>query len=467
MILTIAGIPVWLRTLVGTIAMLGMSSNAVAQLDPAVEQYIEGEVGRGNFVGVFVAVVDGETTTMRGFGRVSTDDDAPPDEHTLFQIGSITKPFTATLLALLAQDGTLRLDDPVQQYLPDGITLAQAGDRAVTLSDLATHYSGLPRLPPRFDPGDPLDPYADFDHAALWEAIDQVTPTAPAGQQFDYSNFGYGLLGELIARAAGMSYPTLLHERLLEPLGMHSSTALLTDDVRARMATGHNATGTPTPAWGMDALAGAGAIISTGHDMVQFLRANLGHTGSDALQQAMTATHEPRESMNNANLRIGLGWLTMPAGAGLWHNGGTFGFLSFAGFDRSRDRAVLVWSNAFDVTGTADAIGMHLLNPELPMPPPRPERVTREAIELPAATLVEYEGDYRLPGDAVLNIRLEGEQLMAQLAGQPAAPIYAEAPDRFFYRLADAQLVFDRDADGNVTALILHQAGQQFRAPRE
>jgi serine-type D-Ala-D-Ala carboxypeptidase/endopeptidase len=457
----------WLCVAAGMVLLLVAPPGARAQLDPAVEQYIEAEIGRGNFVGVFVAVVDGERTTMRGFGTASTASDAPPDEHTLFQTGSITKTFTSTLLALLVRDGTLRLEDPAQQFLPDGVNLSQGGDRPIMLADIATHRSGLPPLPPQFEPTDPLDPYADFDHVALWEAVDQVTPAVPPGRRFEYSNFGYGLLGELIARAAGMSYEALLQERLLEPLGMTSSTAVLTDELRARMATGYNAMRTATPAWALDALAGAGAIISTGHDMLQFLRANLGHTGSDELQQAMTTTHEPRQSMDNGNLRIGLGWLTMPAGPGLWHNGGTFGFLSFAGFDRSRDRAVLVWSNSFDVTGTVDAIGMHLLNPEMPLPPPRPERVTRQAIQLPAETLAEYEGDYRLPGDAMLNIRLEDGQLMAQLMSQPAAPIYAEAQDRFFYRLADAQLVFERDADGHVISLTLHQAGQQFQAPRQ
>lgn len=310
---------------VSILILTTLSATTHAMIDEATIEHIETEIDNGRLVGVMVAVLDEEGVHFQGFGSAREDGTAP-DEHTVFEIGSVTKTFTATVLAHMVETGQVALDDPVQDYLPAGITLAQTGERPITLQDLATHRSGLPRMPPDFMPEDPLNPYAGISVDDLWETIDTVEPTAAPGERFEYSNIGYALLGQALARHAGLSYAALVRQTILEPLDMQSSDLTLSDTLRPQAATGYGQDGEPTPRWELSGgYAPAGAVNSSAADMLRYLRANLGRLGPEQLQAAMTMTHTPRENMAG-NLRIGLGWITMPAGTGHWHNGGTYGF---------------------------------------------------------------------------------------------------------------------------------------------
>lgn len=313
---------------------------------------------------------EGETWTF-GRGRIADDRPTAPAADTLFEIGSITKVFTATLLADMAREGLVGLDDPVQHYLPDGVELAVRG-RPITLADLATHTSGLPRLPKgllRLALRESKNPYANFSVGQLHAAVSAAKPRRAPGVRFRYSNFGAGLLGHVLALRAGQTYEELVTERICEPLGLTDTCISVPDAKLSRLAQGHNRRGRPVPHWDLPALAGAGALRSTVTDLLAFLSAQLGEA-PPSLAEAIRLTHELRA--RKRKLSIGLGWLSMPIRGQrfpvLWHDGGTGGFRSVAGFVRETETVVVVLSNSSRAVTT---IGVKVLEAIGDAEPPR------------------------------------------------------------------------------------------------
>jgi len=307
-------------------------------------------------VGIVVATVDGGQADVRSFG-------APFGGDSPFEIGSITKTFTATLLADMILRGEVAPGDPIERYLPPGISAPTFEGRHITLADLATQSSGLPRLPTNLRPKNPGDPYADYDDDDLFAFLGTYELTRAPGAAFEYSNYGFGLLGQLLARRLKMSYAEAIRTRILVPLEM---THTVVEATAAGVSTvgGHDRDGDPVSNWQFAALAGCGAIVSTPNDMLRYARANLpGATGP--LADAMRLARAPKPTAF-ANPRIGYAWLTRSDGV-VWHNGGTYGFRSFLGLDESRKRAIFVVANAS--LDAVDAIGFHALDPAVPPPP--------------------------------------------------------------------------------------------------
>ncbi len=184
----------------------------------------------------------------------------------VFEIGSITKTFTATLLAGMANDGLVALDDPVARHLP---VAPPVNGREITLEDLATHRSGLPGVPagmllPALT-SERKDPYARLDDARMRHDIAATKPKRPPGGRPRYSNYGMGLLGYALAQRAGMSFEALMRARIGDPLGL-DDTWIATPPIQ-----GHTRFGRPTPPWDLAELAGAGGIRSTAADVLAYL----------------------------------------------------------------------------------------------------------------------------------------------------------------------------------------------------
>lgn len=443
-------------------AMTVTTGVSAADLPADTTAYINGTIANGTYVGMVVGLIDGKDTVIKGFGVASKETSKAPDASTVFEIGSITKTFTATLLAEEVIKGEMKLSDTAQMYLPEGITLAQVGDRPITLEDVATHYSGLPRMPEDFKPANAEDPYADFPVEKLWEAVNTVKPVRAPGAAPEYSNFAFAMLGQIVARKTGMSYRDLIKSRIFKPLGMTHSDTMLTDTMKPASAQGYASDGKPTPHWTLTGFAPAGAINSTLTDMLAYLHANM--AASDAasaseLNRAMVMAHEPRADMApNGAVRIGLAWLTTPTGDGYWHNGGTGGFRSFAGFTNDGERGVVILSNSGGQG--VDEIGFHLLNTSAALPEIKTE------ITLAADKLDEYVGTYAVTPQAGFTVKRKGDQLEVQLTGQGFAPVYPDKPDHFFYKVVPADITFERTADGKISGLTLHQNGQNTRADR-
>jgi serine-type D-Ala-D-Ala carboxypeptidase/endopeptidase len=258
-----------------------------------------------------------------------------------------------------------------------------SGGRQITLEQLSSQSSGLPRLPANLRPADALNPYADYTVAQMYEVLaGYVLPRDP-GAQFEYSNLGVGLLGHALALRAQTSYEELLRERVLEPLDMKDTGITLSPTARTRVAAPHDAGGDTVPLWDLPTLAGAGALRSTTHDMLKLAEAALRGSGPvpDAIREAMRS----RAPAGGPTVSIGLGWIRLATGGDIivWHNGGTGGSRSFLAVVPEAGTAVVLLTNSGG-TGSDD-LALHLLNPALPLAPS-----PRQAVDVPAAILATY-----------------------------------------------------------------------------
>lgn len=333
-------------------------------LPDVVTESIRQRVDHGDDVGIVVGIIDEDGPRYYSYGRVAASSDQTPDEHTVFEIGSITKVFTAILLADMAEQGELSLEDPIQEHLPDGVTAPMRNGQAITLANLSTHTSGLPRLPDNIEPANPNNPYADYTVEQLYDFLGGYALPRDIGAEYEYSNYAVGLLGQLLARRAGTSYEALVKTRLTDALRMDETGITLTPGMKHRLATGH-ADGVEAENWDIPTLAGAGALRSTAHDMLRFLAANMG-LEETPLYAAMQATHHVRVEDTPSGFDVGLGWRISNSDTAeiVWHPGGTGGYRSFAGFVKGGNKAVVVLTNA---TRSVDDLGLQLLDPSFPL----------------------------------------------------------------------------------------------------
>ncbi|HUC39783.1 MAG TPA: serine hydrolase [Gemmatimonadales bacterium] len=372
------------------------------------------------------------------------------DTGGVFEIGSITKTFTATILADMVARGEVRLDDPVSKFLPSSAHIPARGGKQITLLDLATQSSGLPRMPSNMTPRDPSNPYADYTVDQMYTFLAGYELPRDIGATYEYSNLGVGLLGHALALKAGMSYEQLVTRRILAPLGMRESAITFTPAMKAKLAPGHDADGKVVPNWDLPTLAGAGALRSTTRDMLTYLAANLDTT--TALGRAMRDAHTPRREAGNPSMRIGLAWhiLSRPAGSIVWHNGGTGGYRTFTGFDPVRRVGVVVLSN---LNAGVDDIGFHLLDETFPLQQPPTAHIE---VAVDSLVLERYVGEYELAPTFHITVTREGTNLFLQATAQPRFPVYAESDSTFFLKVVDAQVTFRPDA------MVLHQNGQNL-----
>ncbi len=432
----------------------------VAFSDSAILAIIKQRVDEKRSAGIVVGVIDAD-----GKSRVVAYGDPGPgqpplDGNTVFEIGSISKVFTSTVLAEMVQAGEVHLDDPAQRYLPASVHLPVRDGKVITLANLSEQNSGLPRMPTNFHPRDAANPYADYTVQQMYDFLDHYQLTRDPGAQFEYSNLGVGLLGNVLADAARKSYEDMERERVWQPLGMTHTAITLDPWMKAHLALGHDEDGHVVENWDIPAMAGAGAIRSTTNDMLVFLAANL-HPERGALERAMAFAHEERAPAGN--MMIGLNWLTLHAGSDtiVWHNGGTGGYRTFIGFEPSRKTGVIVMTN----TGGAgaDDIGFHLLDPALPLTP-APKHYT--AIELPHDLLARCVGTYRLAPNLAIEVTLQDTALYMHPTDQPAYRLWPMSETDFFIKEADVQFSFVLDANGKVTSAVLHQNGQNVPATK-
>jgi len=336
----------------------GASSNPLnTPLDRRVDSLVRAFLPKNKVVGLCVAVRQGGQIRVYGYGETAQGSGKIPDGNTVFEIGSISKTFTASLLADAVGRGEVRLDDPVSRYLPDSLPPLEFNGVPITLKTLSNHTSGLPRLPGNiftFRGASMTDPYAKYGPNELFQFLKTVKLTRPPGEKYDYSNLAAGLLGTVLERVAKKSYEILLAERIARPLGLKSTILTLTEATRQAMATGHDERGKPVGNWDFGALAGAGAVRSTALDLLTYLNAEI-QRGASPLGKAMSLTQE--STFDQAGRVVGLGWHQVKGEGWFWHNGKTGGFSSFAGFQREKDLAVVVLANT---QADTDALSIEL-----------------------------------------------------------------------------------------------------------
>jgi serine-type D-Ala-D-Ala carboxypeptidase/endopeptidase len=330
-------------------------------LDPLLEPILKDKPAAGIVVGIWT---DGKPQVF-GYGKVTTPDgESEPRGDTIFEIGSITKAFTGTLLAEAVLRKELALDDTANKHLPADIAIRSKPDKPVTVLHLATHRSGLPVQPPFIGvlARNKLNPYADFTRAKLAKMMADLTPTRDPDVKYEYSNLGVGLLGHALVNAAkASSFDALVQQRICLGLGMSDTSESLTGGQKARLARGHTKKMEPTDPWDFASLEACGGLRSTTNDLLKFAAANIGELGD--WQPQIDLSHKKQATADTDRIEIGFCWHRLKLKSGeqvVWHNGGTGGFRSMLAFTPKTRRAVVVLCAA-DLGAEIDRLALSAL----------------------------------------------------------------------------------------------------------
>jgi CubicO group peptidase (beta-lactamase class C family) len=396
---------------------------------------------------------------MIAYGTRGLDDPRPVDARTVYDIGSLTKVFTALLLAEDVEAGRLSFDQPVRTCVPaaSGL-LAHKTGREVTFADLATHTSGLPLRPDNLVSKDPDDKYAGYTAEELLDFLARSAPEHPPGSAYAYSNVGFGLLGLALERCDHADYETLVASRITGPLGMRDTAVEPSPEMRAREAKSYDVDlARPLPHWRMGALVPAGGLRSTADDLLIFLDAALGRVGPGLQPAFRDLTSIQRPGGMQPATAIALGWNIFRDGPRtlVWKNGNVGGFRTFMGYDPGARIGVVALANA--QPDGPDDIGLHILDPAIPVNLTRPRR--HQEVPIAPEKLDRYTGAYRYSATDIVTIRKVGDHLAVIVPGSEPIPIYAMGPDRFFMKIQDVELTFESFADGRPAKLIWNQDG--------
>lgn len=303
---------------------------------------------------VIIAVVRGDETVIQAYGETAPGSGIEPDQNSIFRIASVSKVFAGDVLASLAAKGRVKLTDPLAKYAPDNARVEVNG-RPITLLDLATHSAGLPRELPNPDAQPSDNPFSAFDRAYYWKWMGSHKPAYAPGTTTLYSNLGFGLLGDALAKAGGADYSTVLANEVLKPAGLADTTNALTDAQKKRLMTGLDPFGKADPnAPAPDVMYASAGIYSTGADMARWMRWHL--DGAKQAQEAFTLDHalwlpyDGLKSVVGTEVTdadgMGLGWVvTLPRNQTpllLGKSGGLGGFMSYAVLSPNRGLGVFV-----------------------------------------------------------------------------------------------------------------------------
>ena len=437
-----------------------MVPEATAAVDrkPAVNSLVQPLVENGDLVGAVVGVLEDGKTQVFSYGRRAAGNRKPPDISTVFEVGSVTKVFTGLALAIMVDRKMVALDEPIRKLLPPGAVPPPKDSvgAEITLLDLATQSSGLPRMPSNFHPKDAQNPYVDYTADSLYEFLAKQTLIRSPEAKYLYSNLGVGLLGHALSLRVGSSYEKLVLDDIVTPLGLNNTCVTLSDEQRSRLAQGHDADGKPVRNWDFAALAGAGALRSTAADMLRFLAANI--DPPETLSAAIRMSHEIHGTTAPLPGSIALGWHVKPDGKTYWHNGGTAGYSAYISFNAGRKTGVVVLLNEWAPVGQwMDRLGA-ALESVLAGEQARPFEI-RRSVAVDREVLETYVGTYESPSAIRGTIRRDGDRLFGQVTGQPEFQFYPESETEFFCKVVDSQVTFTKNEKGEVTGLVLHQGG--------
>jgi CubicO group peptidase (beta-lactamase class C family) len=412
--------------------------------------------------GMAIGIYDSGALETYGLGALGKDQPAAPDANTIYEIGSVSKVFTGLLLAEAVTRKEVTLETPLSRLLPATVKPPKYENQEITLEELATHFSGLPRIPSNMAADSLTNPYAGYGREKLFAFLNGYNiPTQP-GTKFAYSNLGMGLLGTLLADKAGTTYAALLRDRIAKPLEMSDTTVTLSATQQRRLAPPHRG-GVRVSNWDFDALAGCGAVRSTVNDLLKLVAAHV-NSSSGPLSASIQLASKKRRDITGTSKAIGLGWMIAGDKSTLWHNGQTGGYSTALFVNPMLKKGVVVLANGAD--SAVDVLGERLLQSLAGMKVEPPK--VRPSILLAEAQLDRLTGDYVSTVGFTITVTRNEETLFAQLTGQAALAIQAESPTHFFYRDVEADLQFEVDAKtSRATAVTLLQNGKQIRCVRK
>lgn len=334
-------------------------------LESAIDAEVSKTMKSGFFPGIVVGVYKDGRAYIKGYGTVDKEVSQSPDAETVFQIGSTSKLLTAMLLQRLCDEGIVSMDTTLGQLLAASMSLSSSV-QGVTLRQLVTHTSGFPRIPQSLldkvtemagDDDLMLDPYSYLGPKDVFDYLASAEDKRKTGQ-FEYSNYGMGLLAHILEVVMGEDYESMVREKVLLPLGMHHTAISLTPEMKAKLAQGYTAKGLPTRMWSFAALGGAGAYSSTAEDLTTFIQASVAESG--LASQLLRKMSEPQFKGD-----AGTGWMQpsfidrfVGNRAVVWHNGMVGGYASYLAIDKEAGTGVVVLTNQASAT---EMLGMMLM----------------------------------------------------------------------------------------------------------
>jgi len=277
----------------------------IPQIPREVKENVRFRVDHGYNVGIIIGIVNPKGTDYYDYGTATIAGKEKLNEDTIFEIGSITKVFTALLLVDMAERDEVNLDDPIEKYLPGSIRVPTYNGQRITLSQLAIHTSGLPMNPNNMTVDNPSNPFSDYSVKRMYDFISNYKLQRNPGTRFEYSNYGFGLLGHILALHGKTTYEGLVKQRITDKLGMADTLITPNPKMQRCFAKGYSGV-VEVPHHEYLSLKGSAALRSTARDMLIFLAANMGLENS-SLFLASKAIHKSRHQLV-PNMHVGWGW---------------------------------------------------------------------------------------------------------------------------------------------------------------
>jgi CubicO group peptidase (beta-lactamase class C family) len=380
-----------------------------------------------------------------------------PPEKLVFEIGSITKVFTGILLAQAVVEKKVTLDTTLGTLFAKQVKFTDPRIAAITLKQLATHTSGLPRMPDNIGIGAKEDdPFANYDEKLLLSYLSNAKLEGESPFSCNYSNLGMGLLGYLLGGVYQMPWEQAVVEKICRPLGLNDTA--VNPDVKLPVAKPHDDENKEVKPWHFSALGGCGALRSTAADLMKLGDAML-NPDKTPLREAFALALAPQADAAGHGGQIGLGVFLgkFEGDSTLHHDGTTYGYCSGLQVIPAKGivRVALVNNGGLPssmvIAATSEAKQV--------------DPATQKEITLSADVLEQYPGVYELDRDSRFTVLLRNGRLYVNLTGQPFARAFAKAPDRFFYKIVAAEIAFNR-REGMVHSLTLFQNGNEITAKR-
>jgi len=447
------------RSLLGCLAAAIITADVHAATPTELaNDFLSSQLKKNTHPGFAVLVSrDNEILFQRAYGMANVKTKRAITNETPFRIGSITKQFTAAAILKLQEQGKLKIHDPLTNFFPDW-----PNGENITLHHLLTHTSGLSSYTShsRFQ----SQVRKPVDMLGLISSMQKAKVYFAPGEDWSYCNSGYLLLGLIVEKVSGKSYGEFLRESLFRPLGMNQSGVHRKGNEPIGESLGYTKglLGFKLANnWDMSWAGGAGALYSTTGDLHRW---NVGLFGGKVLNEdSLRAAFKPAILNDGTKTDYGYGWAIENPGKEptVIHGGGLEGFTSFMAYSSNRKMTIVVMSNT-DSSYNPESIFLQLATLWA-------EKETNPDWEidhnLVGKNYDDYVGRYDY-GGAILVVTQTDDQLFARLTDQPALEILPMALDEFFWKIVEARVKFQRDANGNIHHAIHHQNGEIIKAPR-
>ena len=415
------------------------------------EQYKTNETGATALV-----ARNGQIIYKKAFGMANLEYNIPMQVDNIFRIGSITKQFTAVAILQLMEQGKLNLQDEITKFIPDYPTHGHK----ITIEHLLTHTSGIQSYTDMKDFEKKMT--LDLKPTELIDYFKNQPMEFAPGTKWKYNNSGYFLLGYIIEKVSGKTYPQYIEENFFKPLGMtHSLFGSDSKIVKNRAgAYEKDSTGfINAPFMSMTQPYSAGSIQSTVEDLFTWHQAV--HAYKLVKKESLDKAFTKYKLTNGKETAYGYGWGLgeIQGSPTIAHGGGINGYLTQSIYLPKEDVFVAVFSNCgcnppFEI---GDKMATLAIGKAIP---------THSEIKVEASVLEPYIGDYEIAPKFILKVTKEQNRLFTQATGQEKVEVFAESVTKFFLKAVDAQIEFVKDESGKVTKLILYQGGKKTEAKK-